>query len=135
MPLPEERHLTFVVCEELRQETGGKVSLLGVYGGEEILVIAPPGEAPILSGIGFYYCFGGGEGTFAARFELTDPHGTQVISNPVGQLVKRPDGALNVMVQLRPFPTAYGVYRARLYLDDRAYERTLRVTRRDPPPG
>jgi hypothetical protein len=136
MPLPEDHQVIFLPCDDVRQEAAGKVSLLGMYSGGEIIVYAPPNEQTVLPSLSFLFVVMGGQGTFQTRFEITDPNNNPVVNHPMANSVKNANAALNIIIRMTPFPVVFGQYRVRLQLDDQSYHRTLTLIQRDlPAPG
>src|SRR5947209_2519725 len=105
MPLPQDQEVLFLLSEDVRMETGGKVSLLGLYSGNEVVVFGAEGAPPpIIPGLGFFFSILGGEGNFAARFQLVSPDANPIADHEVGQVNKNAAGAVNLMMRFHPFP-------------------------------
>ena len=82
--LPSKSDLKFLVAEDLRAETGGKVSLVGLIPGERLAVqgSAPPGVAFAIPSITFIFILtGSSAGQFRGHFRIIAPDKKTVISD------------------------------------------------------
>jgi hypothetical protein len=86
--------LLVLICESVRQEPLGKLSVLGWYNGDEIILhrlpSAPDPWIPTLPGLAFLFQFLGGEGTFPVKFSFADPAGKQIAEMDFGEKEFRP---------------------------------------------
>ena len=76
--LPSKRDVRLILAEDVRQEMGGKLSLMGVMPGERFLVGGkpPPGLENVtfsLPSLAFVFVIGGGEGKAEGRFKVVAP--------------------------------------------------------------
>lgn len=126
MTLPTKEYFDFIVCEEIRQEYGNKLSFLGVYaGGIVIDTTKSSGKTKdyIIPSLSFFFNFRDGEGTYKASLTILDPNGEILIENDPGELTKRPSQAMSFYISCRPFIfKVFGEYVARLTLDSTSYE-------------
>jgi hypothetical protein len=126
MTLPAKEYFDFILCEEIRQESGNKVSLLGVLAGGIVIDTHQPEESEdnyTLPQLCFYFNFRDGEGSYKAQLEILDPKGTIIIENDIGELKKKPLSSMTFYATCRPFHiNTFGEYTARLTLDDTPYE-------------
>lgn len=85
--VPSKRGVRFILAEDVRQEDGGKFSLLGVFPGEKIFVGGtpvpgmPPNVAFVLASLAFVFIVTEGDGRFDGRFIVTAPDGKTAVSN------------------------------------------------------
>lgn len=119
--LPTKEKLNFVLCEDIRQEVGNKLTFLGVYAGGDI--IFKPGAAHVLSSLAFFFGFRDGSGEFLGRFRVVAPDNATMIESDTGKLVKAPDHGMNFFAAVRGFEfRVLGTYRAILSLDGTDYD-------------
>jgi hypothetical protein len=128
---PSDSTTRFLVCENIREEARGKISFLGVYTGDQILV--PINTTVVtLASVAFWFGFLDGEGQFAATVSLFSPTKTLLDQASMPAAEKEIGKMLNLIVNLAPFRTdEFGTYRAVAYLDQQAYERKFEI-RKDP---
>jgi hypothetical protein len=90
--LPTKGGIKFILAEEVRQETGGKFSLLGVFPGGRFAVAGPPppgvgNAAIVLQSLAFVFIVEGGEGKQSGRFKILAPDKkTAVSDSPIEKL-------------------------------------------------
>jgi hypothetical protein len=127
--LPEDREVTFVVCETVREEKGGKLSLLGLYPGNRLNVPQDTIEATLPLALVFFV--DGGSGLFKSSASLISPTGKAVVDkSDLPDHDKKEDAANVVLMQLIPFKTTdFGTFKVLLQLDDRTYERTFSINK------
>lgn len=119
-------------ADDVRDEIGGKHTVVGIYGGDDIIFQTPPGTPdgarPMLSNLAIYSIFSAGVGEFNVRFELEAPSKVMVHSS-TPRPIPMMDGK-NMILIFKMANVAFpedGTYCARVFLDDRPYELKLRV--------
>src|ERR1700746_950006 len=75
---PKSEGSSFLLCEDVREEVNNKLSIIGVFSNDEI-VLQKDILIPSLMAILFAR---GGEGPGETRVSLTDPNGQAVIESP-----------------------------------------------------
>lgn len=109
-----------ILCEDIRQELGNKVSLVGVLGRK--IFLPPdatfPGRVPQLAVFTRWSGLTEGEkvslGVESGQEVIVDPKGTAVVG-----VVKEPDEYTNVIFQLPGFPIrGFGEFKFKIYLDN-----------------
>lgn len=138
--IPSDSGLVFLVCDDFRQEQGGKCTLLGVYGNTVVVEKDEKGQQlpgdHALPSLAFYLAFSDGDGEFEAALELTDPNGQSLLpSNARQTVLKKSDGWLTIAFKMMPFPVIEGTYTLRLMLDDQQYTRGFVVRLAPPSPS
>jgi hypothetical protein len=125
---PEDRDVTAILCEGIREEKGGKVTLNGFYPGRRVVVPVGTKDA-VLPLCLLFVVDGPGEGTFKSSVTVFAPSGAAAL--PETQFpdhVKIKTAPNVVVVQMMPFKSAEkGKFIASLKLDDRAYETTFQI--------
>jgi hypothetical protein len=118
---PSRRGVRFFLAEDVRQETGGKFSLLGVFAGEKIFVSGTPPEVPStiafgLPSLAFVFVLTEGEGRFEGRFRLVAPDRKTVLTESTFELMELRRGHSNtIATTAKPFVgAAFGTYTAEL---------------------
>lgn len=121
----------FVLAEDFRQEAGKKLTLLGVYAGDDINLSGEDvGKAlPSL----FILIIGrGAQGTFKANVEILNPSGNKMFEDilPKDVPVNIPkEQNFVIPLKVAPFPiTEFGPYTVRLLLDDKPYVYSFDIT-------
>ena len=124
---PEKIDL-FLVAESLRQERGGKITILGAFSGGRVL-LSKGGTFPVALPIAFLIAFNVGKGHFKTRIRITDPNGEPVVEDlPTGDIDKAPEQTMQLMVNFGVFEFSMpGRYRVDSFLDDRVYTEYLNV--------
>jgi uncharacterized protein DUF6941 len=119
MPFPPIRHC--LVCESVRVEERGKVTLLGFYGiAPDVIILLPNFQTPFAQ-LGFFLLGGQGQGNFNVSARLADEAGVVVLETPAAPVTINPPANemyINLNIQLIgvPFPRA-GTYRFSLFVD------------------
>jgi hypothetical protein len=123
----------FLAAEYLRQETGGKITIIGAYAGGHILLptaLTFPAHLPLGVLFGFYT----GEGQFDTRLRVSDQSGQHGPDLPTGRVTKARDFAMQIMVNFGIFELgSVGRYRVDAFLDDRVYTEYLTFGLSDQP--
>lgn len=122
----------FMAADALRQERGGKITILGAFAGGHVL-ISKDATFPFVMPIAFLIGFYNGEGSFDAKIRISDPSGKPVSPDlSIGRIEKTPEQSMQLMVNFGvfEFPVA-GKYRVDAFLDDRMYTDYLTVSLSD----
>jgi hypothetical protein len=128
---PTDSATLFLVCEIVRQEPEGKVTLIGVFTAGDILV--PLETALSLPSLGILFVFKDGEGKFSCTMSMFSPSGHVIIDKiKLADVEKQRESAHNLVLNFSPFQTAeFGTFRVVIQLNDRSYERTFQI-KKDP---
>lgn len=115
-----------LICEEIRPELGGKMTLIGFYGSDTILVGA---EIVNLRGLGFLFAFDHvhGKSSTSAKFRLERSDGEPVLPELTLALAKGATLRKNVIIQLNGVEFRTGKYLASLTLDADRIEHTFDI--------
>jgi hypothetical protein len=128
---PAKRSIKFILAEDIRNESDGKFSLLGVFPGERFAIGGepPPGLTNaaffIQSLIFLFIISGGDEGKHPGHFKIIGPDKkTVVMDTPINQPVEIMKGRSAVFVSgLKPFlGPAFGTYTAQLQIGGNKYK-------------
>jgi hypothetical protein len=65
----------FVLCEDVRQEENGKVTLVGVFAGDDVVLPANSTPGGALPSLAIFTIFGDGKGEFPLNATLQGPSG------------------------------------------------------------
>lgn len=132
--LPSDKKTLFLMCEGIREEPGNKLTLLGVYTAQKLLVPTTT-ETVLLPSLAFLFVFRDGFGTFQVRVSLRTPSGVALIDEqPMKDAVKLEAQALSLIVQVVPFQTnEFGDFEVIVTLNSRSYERSFAVVKSDRP--
>ena len=118
--LPNPAKVTFILCEIARTEADGKLSLFGIYVGEEISVNGaasnPSVPIPALAPV---FLIDDGEGTFDSVVEITGPIGNPIRLPMTVNLKPKIRGA--VAGQIFGLPLSAGQHKVDLVLDGTHY--------------
>jgi hypothetical protein len=121
------RHDIFLVAENVRQETGGKTTIIGLYSFGE--VVLPKGTAfPTTLPMAWLFAFKDGEGIFDASVEFSDSTGTKV-NLPLGKATKVAQAGLNLIINFSAFQiTAPGRLSIEIKLNGKVYQDSMLVS-------
>lgn len=130
-------NVRILVAEDIREEVGGKHTLLGIFGGDDIQFVRSSEMAeaagPSLPSLVIYVIFSGGEGEYATRVELLAPSKGKIVGAPPFPTKK--DASTNLILMAKflnvPFPES-GDYAVRVWLDDHEYQLKLKVVESRP---
>jgi hypothetical protein len=96
--------LDFIVCDDVRQEVGNKVTVVGVYS-DEILIPAPPSWPVILPKLGVFLRIKPFEDFVPKNFEVRFLHDGKQIGLATGEVAGfDPDKSSTIVVVGSPFP-------------------------------
>jgi len=119
--LPTQGRTLVLFAEWIRQELGGKTSLIGMYV-DGIVVFLGPVILPAILPIGICYIFRDGGGTFQCRMRLTSPTGQVILDNPIGEVTKQAELSHSMIVQIPAFQvTELGEHDVEVILDGTSY--------------
>jgi len=134
------KQLRFFLADGVREEIGAKISLIGLYTGDEVIVqselpVQVPGKTRGLALPGLYILIilVNGQGKFKGEFVIYDPNG-KPMRRAIEIVNKVKDKTFNVILPIVPFPViAFGRYRVSVQLDDnRKSYYSFIVRHRDP---
>ncbi len=123
---PSDASTLFIPCENVRQELGGRLTLIGAAPGGELILPAAASVTNLVS-LAFLFVFRDGEGTFSTSFSLFAPSGQALVDKfKLSDTIKKPNEPFNLIVHIAPFQTTEsGQFRAVAKLDNRDYARTF----------
>jgi hypothetical protein len=124
---PNDAAIQFLLCESVRQEQGGKLTLLGFFPGSVIVV--PPTTETITFPLAFLFITNDGDGLFSVRVTLIRPSGAvEFADQPIPDVTKEPGKPMTALVQFLPFHTSeFGGFKILLKLNDALYERIFTI--------
>src|SRR2546426_114149 len=115
MTLPT-RH-DFFVADDARSEKDEKTTLVGYYGGAEVIVTGGAQPPFLLPGLSLVVVVSGGAGTYQMRAELRDPNSNDLGPPISGEVQKEPAKSLTLSFRIAPFRVpAFGNYRMTVQL-------------------
>ena len=119
----------FVVCDDVRQETAGKVTIVGAYLGNEILCFPAPGAkfpkgiVAILGSLALVVSFHGLGGSHDGVIEISDPAGKLLGKSPLGKIEFDPARTAVLMFKTNNFPVPkFGLYGVKVLIGKSAYD-------------
>jgi hypothetical protein len=133
---PSREKTVFLLCEDIRQELGGKFSLLGLVANNDISVDELPpnvgeGGAAIPS-LTILFLFRDGEGEFNAKVGVIGPDNKELVPENGTTMKKGPKETMNVGFKITPFKVMVGKYRAYVLLDNERYEEEFVIRGKKP---
>jgi hypothetical protein len=122
---PTNAGLIFMLCDDFREDGGGKISLFGIYA-DAILVQQPLTQEKVaLPSLAFYIAFRDGTGKFRMSIGLNGPGNTELIPAGEAQTVeKMPEGWMSVAFKVVPFEGPLGKYWLNITLEDEKSAKT-----------
>jgi hypothetical protein len=124
---PSDAAVLFLLSEYVRQEAGGKLSILGLYPDRRLLI--PKGTKQTITSLALTFIVLEGEGTFSTTVSVVTPSGKRMFPDEgMPDTVKIPGQPLTVLVGMQPFITdEVGQFEAILRLGDASYQRSFTV--------
>ncbi|WP_448031568.1 hypothetical protein [Bradyrhizobium liaoningense] len=124
--LPKDEQVRLILCEDIRPELNGKVSLLGFFPALSIRV-KEVGET-IAIPLAFLFLIESPPGKFAGTFSVERPDGKEMFNVAVQAVTNPGDDGTIINVKAVTFPVPMvGVYSALLALDGQKYVRKFNV--------
>jgi hypothetical protein len=126
--LPTDTNAIFILCESVRPEERGKITLIGAF--IDGIILVPPSTTTVtLTSLGLLFAFKDGEGTFSTEVSIFSPSNNPILNKAkLADSVKKSGFGLNVVVNIAPFHTnEFGPFRVSIYLDNQKYERTFEI--------
>lgn len=121
--LPKSDGSSFLLCEDVREEVNNKLSIMGVFPNEDI-VLQKEILIPSLMAVLFAR---GGEGSCETRISLTDPRGQMVIESPTKTVVLEKNTAYLAAIRVFAPELTVGQYTITFFFDDQQIQRTFEV--------
>lgn len=135
------KNIQFLLADAVRQEQGGKLTVLGLYSGDSVLLKDTlPKEVPdgmeglALSGLTVVALVRDGQGAFDCTLQLFAPGG-KALGKGVSKLKvdKQKEASTSLIFPIEPFPIPdFGIYRIVLQLGKHEYEFKFKVVHADP---
>lgn len=128
---PTDSKTDFIICENIRQESGGKLALMG-YTANSILQLLHP-EFPSAVTMAFAFVFRDGEGEFSGELEIRDPKGESLGTAELEKVTKSPTLPHVAYTNVPMLPIAMeGYFTVILTLDKKQqYKRGFTIKLRD----
>lgn len=124
--LPSDDKTLFLVCDSARPEQGGKTTLIGYFGAEEIQFPSAQ-KFPVAIPLSFVFVFRDGDGTFSTTVSIRQPDQT-TITQPVQDVFKDPLKTATAIIQVPMFVVqSFGDYEIVMTLAGKNYSRTFKV--------
>src|SRR5581483_726343 len=121
--VPKSDGSSFLLCEDVREEVNNKLSIIGVFPNDEIVlqkeVVIPSVMAVLFAR--------GGEGSCGTRVSLTDPKGQTVIESPKKTVVLEKSDAYLAAIRVLAPELTVGQYTIKFFFDDQTIQRTFEV--------
>jgi len=135
-PIPPKSIARFLVCDDVRPELYGKLTIVGWYPRDAIaLHPVDPNDAnwnPTILSLALLYEFEDGIGTFDAELEITTPSSKSIGRTKIGTLVVEKGQPAGIVARLAQLPLPeFGAYTFTLYLGNKSYPKTITVNKGD----
>lgn len=121
--VPKSDGSSFLLCEDVREEVNNKLSIIGVFPNDEIVlqkeVVIPSVMAVLFAR--------GGEGSCETKVSLTDPKGQTVIESPKKTVVLEKSDAYLAAIRVLAPELTVGQYTIKFFFDDQEIQRTFEV--------
>jgi len=118
----------FLLCDDVRPEATGKVSIIGLYPADVIMVrnmdgqVPPEGLVTVLGQIAIACLALNGNGTYTAGVAITGPSGQNMLSGSLGEFTLARDRNATLIVQSTNLAVPeYGKYTLILTIGKREY--------------
>jgi hypothetical protein len=126
--LPNDGSAFFLLFEDIRQETGNKISFMGVFPNSDI-ILPKDADKLGLASLAFALIARDGEGTFKTRMVLVTPAGEKILDSPVNEVTLDKARTHYAMAKLVALEVMVGTYTVKFFYDDKVIERTFEVKR------
>ena len=120
---PKSDGSSFLLCEDVREEVNNKLSIIGVFPNDEIVLqkdVLIPSLMPILFARG-------GEGPCKTRISLADPKGQTVIESPKKMIVLVKNQVYLAAIRVLAPELMVGQYTIKFFFDEVPIQRTFEV--------
>jgi hypothetical protein len=124
--LPKSELSTFILCEDIRQETGNKLSFMGVFANNDILVEKDT-RPIVIPSLMFALLARGGNGSCQSRVLLIAPNGETVVETAPETATLDIEKAHFLATKLLGPPLMPGEYIIKFLFDDVAIQRSFKV--------
>ena len=115
----------------MREEANKKLSVLGLYTSNQILVPLDTKEV-VLPALCFLIIFRDGEGSFSASVELAAPSGKKIGGGILPAKVVVGEAGYNMILNFIPFRTdEFGDFHISINLNGHQYRRSLSISKSD----
>lgn len=125
---PRKEDVAFILCDDIRREGNGKITLLGIYASDEISVGREKDEGSNIEfqELSFYFTIKAGEGDFKSRAKICyspENQSEETIFDEEFSVIKKKDGVTAVAgFKISPIVLrSYGKYKVTLTLDDNEF--------------
>lgn len=123
--------IAFFICDDVRHEEGGKMSLIGVSPNNRTTLsgwAARPGQVA-LSKLCLFFNFTAGEGAGSVKFEIIYPSGRSLLSSDEQTFEKNFGDAATFVIALSPFKVEeVGLYTVNISIEGQVYKRTFQLS-------
>jgi hypothetical protein len=127
---PESLEAKFILCEDVRSESHGKVTLIGAYPGDIIVLASGPppekllaGQVAVLPRLAIAMFIKGGNGTYPVSGNLLGPREETIAQGEFGATALAQDKSVAVVMQAGSFPvTEFGRYTMKLLVGGKKFE-------------
>lgn len=126
--LPTDSEILFLLCDVARQEPGGKVTLLGYFGGNEIKLNSNTPLPTILT-IAAVYVLQDGEGKFSSSLSVVDSTRNQIMAGALPDIDKPKGNNHTIIINFPSLPVVQmGEFSFILTIGSKQYQRKLRIS-------
>lgn len=135
------KQVQFLLADGVRQEQGGKFTVLGFYPGNGVLLNQPlPKKVPdgfkgvALPGLTLIITLFDGNGSFSGDLKIIRPSGELLGKGSTNIVIEKNKGkSASLLIPIEPFPvTEFGDYQATLKLGAHKYDFVFRIGHIDP---
>lgn len=131
----------FYLAEDIRQESDGKQSLLGLYADDRITLGLNPGvpepslsEPAMFEGFAILCVLDQAFGQYTLDVRMTSPSGATIVHQRGGGVAAKIVGTLSFGAKFKPFPVSeFGEYTYTVTVDGTEYEYKFKVAKADTP--
>ena len=135
--LPEKNTVQYILCEDVRKEAEGKLSLLGVFLANRIFVTVAessehsPGPVALLSSLAVVATFRGGVGKFKTKFEIFSPGSEVVVQGTLGEVDLDRGDTSTAIFKINGFQVPeFGTFLARFTIGTEVYDFNFSIERK-----
>jgi hypothetical protein len=138
MSIRQPSEVVFLIADSVRREERGLQSLVGVYGGDNIIlesVPVPTADSPtLLPQLSVWILLRGVEGDYDVSVQITAPSEEIMARLPSNRFTVPPGGTHTMTLNLIPFPIKeLGYYSVDLTIGESRYQYRFQVMARNSP--
>ena len=121
---PNDSDVWLLLADDVRQEMGNKVSILGYFAGDDILI---EGSTTILGSLAILFVIKNADGEMQFSAKITPPSGADIATIPPTLIKLEPHKPFVQIIKFLGYPVTLGTYKVDVSFDNNTYRRSFVV--------